>query len=137
MAVLDELPLIEVRVCVKGKALQEYHNKKVESQPGELGQYHAPNTVSTSYIESMTGEEFMIQMSVGPFYMFDCDALGFEVYIDGQKVRSTLLRRHEYFISSRWQLNIDGIKAEDVDASRRYTVQKFKFGNIETCKLFF
>lgn len=132
MAVLQSLPGIEVFVCVKGEALEEYDDDEAQAdvESGETNQYQASKTVS-KYIESVTDQEFAIKLLVGNPYYFDCGSLGFSIRVDGRKVRSPLLRRDEYSSVNGWSQDVRGIRAEEGEKS---LIRPFKFAEIKKSK---
>jgi len=94
MAIFDGLPGIEVAICVDGEALTEYMDADFET---ELG-----STTVSSYIQSETGKEFSIKLIVkDPFELF-YPTLGFQIFVDGVKVREPLLRRGMYEHGNRF-----------------------------------
>jgi hypothetical protein len=63
MAIFPGLPGVEVTILINGMAVWEYDDDdEVDFKPDELSQYQALKTIS-KYIESMTDEEFTIQVS--------------------------------------------------------------------------
>ena len=62
MAISPGLPGVEVIILINGMAVWEYNDNEVDFKPDELSQYQALKTIS-KYIESMTDDEFTIQVS--------------------------------------------------------------------------
>lgn len=79
MAILNELPGIEVAICVDDQPLQEHEDEDDhEAAPGPVGAYQASKTVF-KYIEAVTDKEFSIKFAVKAGYQFDCPTLGFRI----------------------------------------------------------
>jgi hypothetical protein len=74
----------------------------------------------------------LFQLSVNRAYSFNCEATGFEVFVDGRKVRSPLLKRENFLVTSGWKSSIDGVKTGDT--VNGWQVRNFKFAAIETSK---
>lgn len=62
MAVFQGLPGVEVTVLINGVRVREYQDDDIDAKSDELSQYQASKTIS-KYIESLTGEEFSIEVS--------------------------------------------------------------------------
>jgi hypothetical protein len=52
------------------------------------------------------------------------------VFVDGRKVRSPLLKKEDFLITSDWKSSIEGVKTGD--AVSGWQVRRFKFAAIET-----
>ena len=67
MAIFPGLPGVEVSILINGMAAWEYDDDEIDFKPDELSQYQALKTIS-KYIESITDEEFTIQVSFLDFF---------------------------------------------------------------------
>jgi hypothetical protein len=128
MAILSSLPGIQVTVCVGGQDAPEHDDNDMEPNP-------EPNLVS-SYIEAETMMEFSIKLIVqDPFDLF-YPTLGFQIYVDGVKVREPLLRRVIFEkANGYWESMWGGIKLSTGDDQQNCVERPFKFSEIHTCKI--
>jgi hypothetical protein len=87
MAVTPYIPGLEVTIKVNNTPLQEF----IDDDPDEiLGDY--ANTLRTKtvskFVESKTGEEFTVGISISPKYQWTSPAISIRVEADGQRVTS-------------------------------------------------
>jgi hypothetical protein len=129
MAVLEGLEGIEVTVCVDGQALNEYNDDELEVQPGAISAHQASKTVS-KYVEAVTGKEFSIKTTVKSPYKMDCPCLSFLVKVDGSSVAQPLMLKRMYNRTVGWERVISGVKHYLPGASRRCSIQNFRFAEI-------
>jgi hypothetical protein len=124
MAVIDPMPGLEVAVCVDQQPLHEYANDEFHAR-AQL------NMVST-YIESETMKEFSIKLVVKEPYTLDCPTLGFQIFVDGVKVREPLLTGKKFERCSRnWETFWGGIKYPT--EGQNCVLRLFRFSKIDTC----
>ena len=125
MAVIDPLPGLEVAVCVDQQPLHEYADNE----------FHASaqlNMVST-YIESETMKEFSIKLVVKQPYTLDCPTLGFQIFVDGVKVREPVLTQTTFESCERnWETFWDGVKYPT--EGQNCILRPFRFSKIDTCQ---
>lgn len=114
MAVIDELPGVEVSITTDGVALNEYAN----DEPDE------PRT-KTLYIESTSNQDFAVRLTVKRGTVCKSNTLGFDVYMDGTKVLSRYPDRNEY-LHVGYKCRLEGI--ENV----RKELIPFRFSEIKT-----
>ncbi|PMD38441.1 hypothetical protein L207DRAFT_599223 [Hyaloscypha variabilis F] len=130
MAVLKGLEGIEVTVRVDNSALHEYNDDEVSNELVPIGEYQASKTVS-KYIEAFTGKEFTIVMTVRALYQMDCPTLSFRVMVDGNHASNPLLRKSNYR-GNNWEKKVAGIRHQLEGPSKRCSIKKFLFAEIQT-----
>jgi hypothetical protein len=144
MAIQDNIPGLEVTVCIDGKPLEEYDNdEEEEAKPGldpEVMKYQAARTV-TKYIESVSDQEFIIQIKLAPPFKMDYACLSTSVQIDGRKVASPLIQKIDNLdrfsgdcVVTEFQRRVEGKLVEAPGNAGRELLKKFKFAKIETSK---
>jgi hypothetical protein len=125
MAVLNELPGVEVAVFIDEQQLHEYADDEFRARP------HV-NTVST-YIESETLKEFSVKIIVKEPYSLNCPTLGFQIFVDGVKVREPLLTQTAFERCGRkWETFWNGIKYPT--EGNHCILRPFGFSKIDTCQ---
>jgi hypothetical protein len=125
MAILDQLPGIEVAVCIDEQQLEEYPDDEFQARP------HV-NTVST-YIESKTLREFSVKILVKEPYVLTCPTLGFQIIVDGVKVREPLLTQRGFeHCGRKWETFWSGIKYPT--EGQNCILRPFRFSKIDTCQ---
>jgi hypothetical protein len=125
MAILDELLGIEVAVCIDEQHLQEYVDDEFHGRP------HV-NTIST-YIKSETLREFSVKILVKEPYVLNCPTLGFQIIVDGVKVREPLLTQKGFeHCSRKWETFWSGIKYPT--EGQNCILRPFRFSKIDTCQ---
>ncbi|PMD38440.1 hypothetical protein L207DRAFT_585338 [Hyaloscypha variabilis F] len=125
MAILSSLPGIQVTVCVGGQDAPEHDDNDMEPNP-------EPNLVS-SYIEAETMMEFSIKLIVQDPFNLSYPTLGFQIYVDGVKVREPLLRRVIFEkANGYWESMWGGIKLSTGDDQENCVERPFKFSEIHT-----
>jgi hypothetical protein len=129
MAVLDITPGIEVTICSGGQALPEYENNDTKAEQVNSSAYKTYRTVSR-YVESVTGQEFSVNMSLSPRFNFDCPTIAFRVHVDGVEVFTNLAFNHEYAHMARhWHGIVAGIMSNELDP-QKCSLQRFKFAGL-------
>jgi hypothetical protein len=131
MAIHDDVDGIEVSICMKGEELQEYETETKESQNANpLIRYYEDQWTVTKYVESETDEDFSIKFTVQPYYQATSAKLGFEVLLDGVRVRESLVDSWEFKRNPLVAVLKGAISSVgDVGIG---TLRKFKFSKIET-----
>ncbi|KAK4964474.1 hypothetical protein LTR66_012278 [Elasticomyces elasticus] len=114
MAILANLPGVEVVITVNGRELREYF--VTEAQDG-------PNT-TTRYIEASSNQTFAVRCKVPKDFNYKGDCLVFEVFVDG--VFAATAATHVECTT----LNSATGTAEGVSGGNR--LRKFRFVSIET-----
>jgi hypothetical protein len=131
MAILEDFPSIEATVRVGGEALAEYDDdEEYEPQGDDVPQYRRAEVVS-KYIESETGAEFTINVSLGEPYEMDCPSLGFHILVDGVSTKHCVLRNLDYSPRTGFEKEFKGSTIRDVVEMTKRT-QNFTFANLET-----
>jgi hypothetical protein len=144
MAIQDHAPGLEVTVCVDGKPLEEYDNDEEEEMrqglDPEVMKYQAARTV-TKYIESVSDQEFIIQINLAPPFKMNYACLSTSVQIDGRKVASPLIQKIDNLdrfsgdcVVTKFQRRVEGKLVEAPGNAGRELLKKFKFAKIETSK---
>ena len=144
MVIQDHTPGLEVVVCMDGKPLEEYENdEEEEAKPGlQTGvmKYQAARTI-TKYIESVSDQEFIIQIDLAPPFKMDCACLSIEVHIDGREVACPLILKSSNLdkfsgdcVTTKFQRRVEGMQVEAQGNAGRELLKKFKFAKIETSK---
>jgi hypothetical protein len=144
MAIQDDIPGLEVAVCIDGKPLEEYDNDEEEQAkpglPSEVFQYQAARTV-TKYIESVSDQEFAIQLTLGPPFKMDYACLKARIHVDGREVDSLLIQKSrnlDFFsrdcVATKFQRKIKGIIVNAPGNAGRELLKRFKFAKIKTSK---
>ncbi|RDL33029.1 uncharacterized protein BP5553_08468 [Venustampulla echinocandica] len=132
MAILANIPGIQVTIHINGQPLPEYNCKDSEGNAGAEGL-----TICERYIESRADREFEIKMGLNPLYKFDSDALTFKVEIDKVGILSSLFRKERYIKEGNAiQVTVSGVR-EAVDGEPFIRKLKFteipkSFRNLET-----
>jgi hypothetical protein len=144
IAIQDDIPGLEVVVCINGKPLDEYDNDEKEAAkpglPSEVFQYQAARTV-TKYIESVSDQEFIIQINLAPPSKMDYACLKTIIHIGGKRVASPLIEKSmnlECFtgdcVATQYQRRVKGMKLEAPGREGRALLKSFKFAKIEISK---
>lgn len=126
MAILDALPGVVVSISAAGKELTEFEDHQ-ENLQGPL----AGKTVLRC-LESVSGTEFAVNLTVSSSFVFDCPNIVFNVHVDG----NFIVRK--YFeplkvSGSHWTRTVSGMYAVLPDGSSG--LRKFKFNSIKTSNL--
>jgi len=136
MAILEDLPGIEATVRVNGEPLFEYDDDEEYQPQDDDVPRHKRAKVTSHYIESATGAEFTIKISVGQPYKMKCPSLGFKVFIDGVCTNRGLVRNLEYLPQIGWRKECTGVSTRDVIRKTKRT-QNFTFARLQTSMLAF
>jgi hypothetical protein len=127
MAVLDELPGVEIHIGVNGQSLIEYPDDDYDAR--------GLATVST-YVESIAGQQFQVRLSVAPPFEFpDCSAIKFEISINSEIVREPVMQKEEYHLKKRWAANFSGVPQPDLSTGL-VILNKFTFSTVATSKYY-
>lgn len=128
MAIHEDLPGIEIKVCVDDIRLEEYDDEEEQSvQPTEAG---SVKKVSR-YIESLADQEFTIKYWVRHPFELDYPMLGVDVLMDGKRVVQKVLRKGR--IDGDHAHTIKGVTDTD-QQSGRTVFRPFRFSEVETSK---
>jgi hypothetical protein len=123
MAVLDEVPGIEVSVQISGEDATEYDADDEASQ--DFAQQNSCPTM-IKYIECIEDAEFAIKLVVGPEHNW-CERthiLSFKLHIDGERIKARLLRKQGKLI-----LNYKDVYDQQ---NQQWKEAKFKFESLKT-----
>jgi hypothetical protein len=127
MAVIDSILGISVVVCVDEQALAEYDDDNFNAD-------RESNMIS-KYVQSDILKEFAVRLTIEPPYTMNSPTLGFQIYVDGIKVREPLLRKA---VLSRggghWESSFNGIKYSTGGQQPDCILRPFKFSEIQTCE---
>jgi hypothetical protein len=134
MAILDDLPGIEATVRINGEVLAEYDDDEEYQPQGDNVPHHRRAEVASNYIESETGAEFTINISVGEPYQMNCPSLGFHVLVDGVRTKHCLLRNLDYSPRTGFEKEFRGPTFRDMVRNTKQT-QNFTFANLKTSML--
>lgn len=131
MAILEHFSGVEVVVCTAGAAIEEYdaENDEVKHVNVVVSRHHQNVTV-TKYIESTTGHEFSIKLSVKKSFKLDTTSLGFFVYIDGEYIGGRFMDR-AHFSGDTWSSEIFG---PALKLGNAFLVRTMKFAQIQTSR---
>ncbi|CZS95297.1 uncharacterized protein RCO7_05806 [Rhynchosporium graminicola] len=138
MAVLEDVPGLEVYIKIDKFALQEYDDdEEVQASISPVEQYKRTRTV-TKYVESATDEEFTVDINLNPGFIMTSD-LATSIQIDGKVVRNPLIQksaRKAYLtgkeVHTRMTDVIDGAQTPVPGYDDQFLLQKFRFSKIET-----
>jgi hypothetical protein len=125
MAVLEQLPGVEIHLGVNGRYLAEYSDDE----------YHAQGfTAVSTYVESVAGQHFQVCLSVSPPFEFpECSAIKFEISINSEIVREPIMREEEYNPKKRWTATFSGVPQPDLSTGN-VILNKFTFSKVATSK---
>ena len=91
IAILDALPGIEITICTEGDPTRVYDTENaVVTHKDAAVASHQQNVTVTKYIESVTDQVFTIELEVQGLFKLDSPALAFEVYGDGNWIKTGL-----------------------------------------------
>jgi hypothetical protein len=125
MAVLKQLPGVEIHLGVNGRSLIEYPDDEYDAR--------GLAAVST-YVESIAGQQFQVRLSVSPSFEFpECGAIKFAISIDSEIVREPVMREEEYSPKKLWTANFSGVKQPDLSTGT-VALNKFTFSKVSTSK---
>lgn len=110
MAILDDLPGVEVDIIVNGEALKQYEDTELQEDKRTV----------TRYIEAVAGQVFAVRTTLSPDFKFRGDSLSVQVFADGKKVDCVCMTEDNKEYSS-----------EGMDVSPGL-ICKFRFSNLET-----
>ncbi|KAI0851670.1 hypothetical protein F5Y00DRAFT_228947, partial [Daldinia vernicosa] len=127
MAVLKDVPGIEVVVKVAGNDATEYEDPNASEQDSTNAFY----PTSTKYIECIDGAEFAIQMRVTGDYQWkgQINALNFYIRIDGNYVTGSLVKRKD-IVNGIAIFTKEGRKVYNTQ-TKEWVLQRFQFSAID------
>lgn len=123
MAILDEVPGVEVAVQIAGEDVVEYDDPEPPSND------NATYPISNKYIECIDGAEFRIRYKAGEQYNwgYKNHSLQFKVQVDGLYINAYILGESHLFNSHY----INGRLSKDPHTSQVY-LHRCKFSAITT-----
>lgn len=130
MAILPELPGIQVNVQVNRQPLDEYDDDEAYQPQPDIREDRRAVVVS-KYVKSVTGEQFTVNIVVGSPYVLDCGSLQFIVQVDGIDVCSYHVNKSEYDPDRPRNFAVRGRKTTDF-RNQTWTLQPFQFSKLET-----
>ncbi len=141
MAVLAEVPGLEVTIRIDGVDLQEYEDdEEQEVAGGPIAEYQASRTI-TKYIESISDKEFAIQIKLLPGFPMTSATLETPIHIDGKLMITPVFQKISFPSSYRYDRvvqpitrSVTGISVLAPGNKDHDLLQKFKFAKIETCE---
>ncbi|KAK5162845.1 hypothetical protein LTR04_002944 [Oleoguttula sp. CCFEE 6159] len=83
MAILEDVPGIEVAITVNGNDLKEYEEDDIVNEPKTV----------TKYIEATSGVNFGIRYSVARRFPMKGDCITFSMYLDNEKCGSSVVTK--------------------------------------------
>jgi hypothetical protein len=116
MAVIENIPGVEVHVTTNDQPLVEYTDPDVAQ---------LPNTTSC-FVEAISDQNFEIQCMLRHDTKFESDGIKFHVYIDGAWVES-LVVPSDYCIAKDYKLLFRGARVKDSAYS------PFYFSDLKFC----
>jgi hypothetical protein len=125
MAVLEQLPGVEIHLGVNGRYLAEYSDNDYDAQG---------LTAVSTYVEAVAGQHFQVCLSVSPPFEFPgCSAIKFEISINSEIVREPIMREEEYSPKKQWTANFSGVPQPDLSTGN-VNLNKFAFSKVGTSK---
>lgn len=115
MAIIEVLPGVEITITAGGAALKEYLDQDTTDNSKTI----------TRYVEAETDQNFSVSIKVNPETRFKAGLLCFEVFIDGNAISSSLVRK-KWCKSTAYNLKIDGVPLP------RRKVRNFHFADLKT-----
>lgn len=110
MAIHEDVPGIEVSVCIESGALGEsdLDNEKVRHKKDHVVTHHMKWTVTKSIVGTI-GEAITVNYAVDRSYKFDCAGLFFGLYVNRRMVVGRYLPKHIYNSNrSKWTHVVQG-----------------------------
>jgi len=136
MAVYDNIPGLEVEVCVDGQPLREYEYDE------EDGQQQRPNTVC-KYVESVSDKEYAIHLRLDKHHVMDCPNYIVHIYIDGKFMHAPVLTKTNFAtsffrnsVTKPFMVRSVGRPSDVPGNPALQRIQKYKFSRIETSEMF-
>jgi len=115
MAIITQLPGVEVAITVNGTQLQEHRDNEADEEPRTV----------TYYIEAESNQIFAVRIKVPRGYKMKGDSMSFEVCIDGK-------RRDWPLIEAKTVLWSDKIRTVEGCDLADGKIAKFRFNGLET-----
>lgn len=122
MAIIKELPGLEVTIFTNGRVATEYDD------PSALGQ--AQQRLVTKYIEGRDDETYNIQIKASDEYSWGDGPqfLPFKVFIDGRMAKIGCMQK--YAEKKTWEENICSQVLKDPNNPSRYFIRELSFESI-------
>lgn len=118
MAVSDDLPGVEVSIIQNGEPMLEREDDTIAEE----------EYTTTRYIEAESEQEFGVRLQVAKKSRYEGDALSCEIFIDGNRLRSPIIRANRF-------RDKDFVKdIVNVEAGNGLT-RNFRFAGLETGQL--
>lgn len=134
MAIISWLPGITVEICSADNKLSEYISNFPLASPSDEDDEVALHTFAKTevfYVECIEAG-FSIKYDVKAPFKPECARLAFEVYVDGKLCATTHLGRADYNKRLGCKWNYEVLGAERKETSRKDTVKRFRFTEIDT-----
>ncbi|KAK5250346.1 hypothetical protein LTR16_005983 [Cryomyces antarcticus] len=119
MAILEDVPGIEVAITVNGNDLKEYEEDDIVNEPKTV----------TKYIEATSGVNFGIRYSVARRFPMKGDCITFSMYLDNEKCGSSVVTKASVNTSSSQHCKYGRNEADS-------KLRRFMFAALETGLLF-
>jgi hypothetical protein len=132
MAIIPNLPGIEMFICVNGVPLPEYEDDE-DDDSGALRDGIEAHASIVKYIESTAEQEFSLEYTVAAPHEMTHPTLTFRYMIDGITIGSRVLTKHSYERVEKFTHSSYGQKAGKINGEG--TIRHYKFSKIETCWL--
>ncbi|KAI0883591.1 uncharacterized protein GGS22DRAFT_167494 [Annulohypoxylon maeteangense] len=128
MAILEELPGVEVTVVVAGRDAVEYDDPDASEQPAGVENY----PTSTKYIECIDGTNFSIKYNFTGNYdwSYRNHSLCLRLKADGTYLRGVLIGKH-HLVANRKVYEVQDRVFYNTE-TREWQGQKFKFSTVTT-----
>ncbi|KAK5005815.1 hypothetical protein LTR60_006144 [Cryomyces antarcticus] len=115
MAILEDVPGIEVAITVNGNDLKEYEEDDIVNEPKTV----------TKYIEATSGVNFGIRYSVARRFPMKGDCITFSMYLDNEKCGSSVVTKASVNTSSSQHCKYGRNEADS-------KLRRFMFAALET-----
>lgn len=130
MAIHEDFPGITATVLMDDGPIPEYDikNDDVEHEDPEVIEHQEASTV-TKYIECIESQPFSINIEIKRPYRFDCNALSFEFYVDGEWIATEAMMEEDYRKSKKkFSTEMKGLSVQD---GRKSVLKPFVFAKIK------
>jgi hypothetical protein len=91
MAILDQIPGLEISIVVDGNDLLEYPDEDEDIQSLDL--HSAESKTVRRFVESTSDKEFAILLKLVPPYIMDSESLIFKISIDGKRMTNQIITK--------------------------------------------
>ncbi|KAI1496181.1 hypothetical protein F5X99DRAFT_401202 [Biscogniauxia marginata] len=129
MAIVEDVPGVEVTILVRGQPSREYEDGDSSEAQDQAG---AACPVACKYIECADDTEFVVQTKItGYKWGYRNHALSSETYVDGKRIRGVLIRSLKCEQYCPYTCTVQGEEKYD-RATGRWSVHRFKFAAVDT-----